>query len=80
MYQTVGQDAIQLVADALDIPLVRKMITGAAIEQGSEYGQRAGNTKQGVQGDETEDLFDLLSTVKVASFRGAMCCKVSGPP
>ena len=65
MYQTVGQDAIQLVADALEIPLVRKVISGAAIQQGAEYGDRASDAKQGVRGDETEDLFDLLSDVKV---------------
>ena len=42
------------------------MITGQAIEQGSEYGGR--NTKDStgaVAGDETEDLFELLSTVNV---------------
>ena len=37
---------------------------GSAVEQGSEYGARS--SQQGVQGDETEDLYDLLLTVKVA--------------
>lgn len=64
MYQTVGQDAIQLVADALDVPLYRGIISGQAIEQGSEYGDRTSSTR-GVVGDETEDLFKLLSNVKV---------------
>ncbi|KAJ7068402.1 hypothetical protein C8F01DRAFT_1118081 [Mycena amicta] len=62
MYQTVGQDAIELVAQALDVPLYRRIIGGQAIEQGSEYGARSTNT--GVSGDETEDLYALLSTVK----------------
>ena len=65
LYQTVGQDAIEFVAQALDVPLYRKTIDGTAVEQGSEYGGRAANTSGGVSGDETEDLFDLLSTVKV---------------
>lgn len=65
LYQTVGQDAIEFVAQALDVPLYRKTIDGTALEQGSEYGGRMASTSGGVSGDETEDLFDLLSTVKV---------------
>lgn len=64
LYQTVGQDAIQLVADALGVPLYRRVITGKAVEQGSEYGPRDAST--GIQGDETEDLYALLSIVKVS--------------
>lgn len=65
MYQTVGQDAIQFVADALEVPLCRKVITGAAVEQGNEYGDRSKAAGTGVPGDETEDLYSLLSNVKV---------------
>ncbi|CAE6464519.1 unnamed protein product [Rhizoctonia solani] len=69
MYQTVGQDAIELVAAALDVPLLRRTIHGAAVEQGAEYGDRAGKEEresEGVDGDETEDMFALLSEVKDA--------------
>ncbi|KAH7343671.1 hypothetical protein B0J17DRAFT_643380 [Rhizoctonia solani] len=65
----VGQDAIELVAAALDVPLLRHTIHGAAIEQGGEYGNRAGKAdgeSEGVEGDETEDMFTLLSEVKDA--------------
>ncbi|KAJ7929912.1 hypothetical protein B0H13DRAFT_2228328 [Mycena leptocephala] len=62
MYQTVGQDAIELVARALEVPLYRRVISGHALEQGSEYGAR--NAASGIAGDETEDLHALLSTVK----------------
>ncbi|KAF8195745.1 hypothetical protein K438DRAFT_1918923 [Mycena galopus ATCC 62051] len=62
MYQTVGQDAIEFVARALDVPLYRRVISGHPLEQGSEYGAR--NSASGRPGDETEDLYDLLSTVK----------------
>lgn len=65
MYQTVGQDAIHFVAQALDVPLYRKVILGSALQQGSEYGGRNANEAGGVAGDETEDLYDLLSAVKV---------------
>ncbi|KAH9951666.1 hypothetical protein B0H21DRAFT_185984 [Amylocystis lapponica] len=66
LYQTVGQDAIEFVARALDVPLYRRVISGAAVEQRSEYGGRSPTQNGGVQGDETEDLFMLLSTVKNA--------------
>ncbi|KAJ1308776.1 hypothetical protein OPQ81_004466 [Rhizoctonia solani] len=69
MYQTVGQDAIEFVAEALDVPLFRRTIHGSAVEQGGEYGDRAGRgdrESEGVNGDETEDMFALLSQVKEA--------------
>ncbi|KAK0206371.1 hypothetical protein DFS33DRAFT_1419360 [Desarmillaria ectypa] len=62
LYQTVGQDAIELVAHALNVPLYRRVIRGSAVEQGAEYGGR--NSKDGVDGDETEDLYELLASVK----------------
>ena len=70
MYQTVGQDAIHLVADALDVPLYRKSILGSAIATGAEYGSRSAPNSSpldGVQGDETEDLYELLRDVKVGA-------------
>lgn len=69
MYQTVGQDAIELVARALDVPLFRRTINGSAVEQGGDYGDRSGKVDrktEGVDGDETEDMFALLSEVKVS--------------
>ncbi|KAG9019530.1 hypothetical protein FRB90_000839 [Tulasnella sp. 427] len=62
MYQTVGQDAIEVVAGALDLPLVRRVIAGTAVEQNSEYGERS--ALGSVRGDETEDMYELLATVK----------------
>ncbi|KAG8856801.1 hypothetical protein FRB96_006305 [Tulasnella sp. 330] len=62
MYQTVGQDAIEVVAAAMDLPLIRRVIHGIAVDQGSEYGNR--KSLNSVAGDETEDLFELLSEVK----------------
>lgn len=65
LYQTVGQDAIEFVAQALDVPLYRRTISGSAIELGSEYGGRRAHDAGGIVGDETEDLYELLSRVKV---------------
>ncbi|KAG1907061.1 meiotically up-regulated 71 protein [Suillus fuscotomentosus] len=64
MYQTVGQDAIEFVARALEVPLYRHVIQGDAIEQNAEYGSRSAGGA-GVLGDETEDLYTLLKRVKV---------------
>lgn len=65
MYQTVGQDAVELVAQALDVPLFRRVIKGSAVEQGSEYGSRGGVGLSSVAGDETEDMYELLNAVIV---------------
>lgn len=68
MYQTVGQDAIKLVAEALEVPLFRRVIQGQAINQNVEYGSRLSLYTEILEGDETEDLFALLSEVKVIIF------------
>jgi len=65
LYQTVGQDAIEFVARALEVPLYRQVIKGDAVEQGVEYGGRNANNAGGISGDETEDLHTLLLTVKL---------------
>ena len=66
MYQTVGQDAIQYVADALEVPLFRRTIDGNPLDQRLVYGSRdRGGFQSGTEGDETEDMFKLLSDVKV---------------
>jgi diphthine-ammonia ligase len=68
MYQTVGHDAIHLIAEAMELPLYRATITGRAINQSSTYGQRIASTSSHTLDakDETEDLFTLLSMVKEA--------------
>lgn len=75
MYQTVGQDAIEIVAKALNVPLYRRVISGSAVEQGSEYGGRIATNSGGIHGDETEDLFELLSTVKVIDIHSSHGCR-----
>jgi diphthine-ammonia ligase len=61
----VGQDAIESVARALDVPLYRRVISGTAVMQSSEYGGRDAEERGGINGDETEDLYALLTDVKV---------------
>ncbi|KAI6130411.1 hypothetical protein EDD16DRAFT_1085596 [Pisolithus croceorrhizus] len=62
LYQTVGQDGIALIADALRVPLYRRVIHGHPLEQGPEYGTTSPGGA-GTPGDETEDLYLLLETV-----------------
>lgn len=57
MYQTVGHQAIELYAEAMDLPLYRRTIEGSSVNTGRNYSQ--------TEGDEVEDLYELLHLVKV---------------
>ncbi|KAK1138609.1 diphthine--ammonia ligase-like [Acipenser oxyrinchus oxyrinchus] len=57
MYQTVGHQAIDLYAEAMDLPLYRRTIEGTSLDIGREYSE--------CHGDEVEDLYHLLKLVKV---------------
>ncbi|XP_027493863.1 diphthine--ammonia ligase isoform X2 [Corapipo altera] len=56
MYQTVGHHAIDLYADALDLPLYRGFIKGTSVNTGRVY--------TACQEDEVEDLYHLMKLVK----------------
>ncbi|SPO23981.1 uncharacterized protein UTRI_03478_B [Ustilago trichophora] len=69
MYQTVGHDAVHLVAEAMGLPLYRRTIKGTAVNQRSEYGSRVPSSSCSASAaatveDETEDLYHLLLDVK----------------
>lgn len=57
MYQTVGHQGINLYAEAMGLPLYREMISGDAVDQGRDY--------KPTENDEVEDLYGLLSKIKV---------------
>ena len=57
MYQTVGVEIVPKIAECLEVPIVRREITGSAINQEMYYSKDD-------QKDEVEDLFELLSEVK----------------
>lgn len=57
MYQTVGHDGISLYSEALDLPLYRRTIQGNTVASGLDY--------LPTDGDEVEDLYILLSEIKV---------------
>ena len=57
MYQTVGNDAIELYSEAMGLPLFQRTIRGNPVEQGKDYNV---NEK-----DEVEDLYELLKDVMV---------------
>nr|XP_046268603.1 diphthine--ammonia ligase isoform X1 [Scatophagus argus] len=56
MYQTVGHQAIELYAEAMDLPLYRRIIQGSSLDTGRNYCK--------TEGDEVEDLYELLHLVK----------------
>uniref|UniRef100_U3JT08 Diphthine--ammonia ligase n=1 Tax=Ficedula albicollis TaxID=59894 RepID=U3JT08_FICAL len=56
MYQTVGHHAIDLYAEALDLPLYRGFIKGTSVNTGRVY--------TACQEDEVEDLYQLMKLVK----------------
>ncbi|XP_068802448.1 diphthine--ammonia ligase isoform X7 [Struthio camelus] len=56
MYQTVGHHAIDLYADAMDLPLYRCFIKGTSVNTGRVYTT--------CEEDEVEDLYCLLKLVK----------------
>ncbi|XP_067152761.1 diphthine--ammonia ligase isoform X3 [Apteryx mantelli] len=56
MYQTVGHHAVDLYADAMDLPLYRCFIKGTSVNTGRVYTT--------CEEDEVEDLYCLLKLVK----------------
>lgn len=56
MFQTVGHSAVETLASCMELPLVRRPITGGSVSQGMMY-KRA-------EEDEVEDLYHLLLDVK----------------
>lgn len=56
MYQSVGSEAIHLIAEAMELRLFRKETQGVAIQKGKNY--------EITETDEVEDLYDLLKEVK----------------
>ncbi|PWN26338.1 hypothetical protein BDZ90DRAFT_213706, partial [Jaminaea rosea] len=71
MYQTVGHDAVHLVAEAMDLPLYRRVIAGHPLRTGNDFttedfhqDDSAVASSSTAAVDETSDLFLLLQTVK----------------
>lgn len=56
MYQSVGHEAIELIAKSMQLPLYRKQTTGTSHHRDINYVP--------TENDEVEDLYDLLELVK----------------
>ena len=65
MYQSVGHHAIELYAEAMGLLLFRRTIEGASVSTGQDY--------QKVEADEVEDLYKLLTEIKVCVLRLKAC-------
>lgn len=57
MYQTVGHTGVPYIAQAMELPLFRKLTDGLSKQRGKFY--------EPTDNDEVEDLYQLLSSVKV---------------
>lgn len=62
MYQTVGTNITLAIAECLQKPIYRRKITGKPKILNLEYKEEHAEQKQG---DEVEDLFELVKEVKV---------------
>uniref|UniRef100_A0A8C6Q1F7 Diphthine--ammonia ligase n=1 Tax=Nothobranchius furzeri TaxID=105023 RepID=A0A8C6Q1F7_NOTFU len=70
MYQTVGHQGIELYADAMDLPLYRHIIQGSSMDTSRDYSK--------TEGDEVEDLHQLLHLVKLSTKYGVHICGEGG--
>lgn len=59
MYQTVGHQGIEMLAEAMELPLFRKTTSGLTTQMGKNY--------EPTEDDEVEDLYALLKQVKVSA-------------
>lgn len=64
MYQTVGHQAIELIAESLEKPLYRAEITGTPKNKDLDYVVANGNSSTGGKPDEVEQLFSLLEDIR----------------
>jgi uncharacterized protein (TIGR00290 family) len=58
MYQTIGHNVVQAIADAMRVPLFRRQLAGSAVTTDLVYTRTLD--------DEVEDLYQLLLQVKTA--------------
>jgi len=61
MYQTVGHQGIEKLAEAMGLPLYRRQTKGQSIQRGKQYIPKLDGIGDG---DEVEDLYELLKTTK----------------
>ena len=64
MFQTVGHEGVAAYAEAMHLPLYRRVTSGLAVKKELVYSPEAG--------DEVEDLYQLLKTVKVSGSESAV--------
>lgn len=62
MYQTVGHQAIEMIAKALDKPVFRAEITGTTKNKDLNY--EISSTDEGIETDEVEQLYCLLRDIR----------------
>lgn len=66
MYQCAGHNAVEIFAEAMELPLYQGIITGSNVCSQNDYIE--------TPGDEVEDLYSLLETIKVNYVPGVFIC------
>jgi diphthine-ammonia ligase len=69
MFQTVGHNVIAPIAECMGVPLYRGDLHAVASQKTLEYDNTI--TKDVNENDEVEELYELLSRVKVLIFSAA---------
>jgi diphthine-ammonia ligase len=72
--QTVGHTAVEAIAKAMQLPLIRRQTQGKSVNSGLAYEKDSANADVDSV-DEVEDLFELLKAVKTSfpSIKGVIC-------
>lgn len=58
MFQTIGVEIADKISQCLEVPIVKRAISGSSVNQGMYY------QEESTQKDEVEDLYMLLKQVK----------------
>lgn len=66
MFQTVGHNVVSAIAECMEVPLFRGELHAIAAQKTLEYNDAI--KQQNTNVDEVEELYALLSNVKVSSF------------
>ncbi|GAB5364218.1 hypothetical protein AAMO2058_000950500 [Amorphochlora amoebiformis] len=64
MYQTIGHNVVKAIAEAMEVPLVQRKITGKPLTKSLEYRSAVSGESTGSAHDEVEDMYLLLQDVK----------------
>lgn len=66
MFQTVGVEIADKIAECLEVPIIKAEIKGKSVQQEMYYEESKGGDEEAKERDEVEDLYQLIVKVKEA--------------